>query len=297
MRELQLTAWLVVAVAATGLEGFARGQGFYDPCGVNEYEVRREVIYEPREYTSYRVEYDTVCESVPVTTYRPTWETEMRERRYVVRRAVPETSVRREEVVSYKPVTTYQNEVVDQGGWATQTVLRPGAVRRRLTWQQAGYYVDPATGLTYYQRPGLAWTPMQAPAQVQTQQVWQSNPVTVQRPVTQYVPEVSYREVPQTTYRMVDELQVEQVPVQVQKWVAVESTVQQQRVVARRVPVTRTVMTPKVVVQRIPISPCEPVDCCAPTASGSPTPAAGGAAPAIDPNEAIPDNSGLGGAI
>ena len=42
--------------------------------------------------------------------------------------------------------------------------MKPCLFRNRLTWQPGSCAVDPVTGLTVYQRPGLYWTPVHAAA-------------------------------------------------------------------------------------------------------------------------------------
>ncbi len=311
-------------------------------CG-QTYRLVYRTVYEQQQHTAYRVEYETVCEEHPITTYKPVWETAVRENRYTVARPVTETTEREERYTvqrpvyetaerdeSYtvmkpvyetayrtethtvlRPVTTYRTQYVDQGCYAQQTVLRPALPSTRLTWQRAACTVDPVTGATVYQRPGLYW--VQTPRAVaEVQQVWRPNVVAQQIPQTtyvpqtvaqqvpvqvcKYVPEVVVRKVPVqvcrmvteqrvqrvpvTTCRMVYEERVEKVPYQVCRMVAEQSTVRVPRVVEKRIPVTYTCNVPRLVCYREPLDACgEPLAQAAVVAPAVPTLAAPAAAP------------------
>ena len=178
-------------------------------------------FYEQQQTTAYRVEYETVCEERPATTYKQVWETAVRENRYTVARPVMETSEREETYTvqrpvyetaerdeSYtvmkpvyetscrteyhtvlQPVTTYQTQMVDQGCFQEQMVLKPSLWQStRLTWQSGQNAVDPATGQVVYQRGGLYWD--QTPrGTYEVKKVWHPNVVAQQIPQTTYVPQ------------------------------------------------------------------------------------------------------------
>ena len=155
----------------------------YRPVWETQTRECRYTVARPVVETAVREEHHTVC--------RPVYETHMRdcsynvvryvqrngqrEERYVVNRPVIETAMRDEcctvmrPVVQtvyrtdyhtvYQPVTTCQTELVDQGCYMDQTIVKPSWPYSKLTWQPAGCEVDPATGATVYRRAGLYWTP------------------------------------------------------------------------------------------------------------------------------------------
>ena len=229
-------------------------------------EIREREITELRQVpeTSVRVETSRVV--------KPVWTTEMRDTSYNVVRQVPETSVREERYVVSKPVvethqreivqtvmrpvqqtvlqqrqytvnrpvTTYQTQVVDQGQYVNYTTVQPGKTYNRLAWQSGGTMVDPVTGATRSQWPGLYWTPMQSEAKLTQQTVYQPNLVAQQVPVTSLVPETVVEQIPvtQTSYQQEQVARIE--PYQVQRMVQEE--------MVRQVPVT----TYRQVVERVP---------------------------------------------
>jgi hypothetical protein len=283
------------------------------------YRIVYQTVYDQRQFTAYRIEYENVCEERQVTTYKPVTETAVRENRYTVARPVTETAEReetytvqrpvyetaeREETYTVmkpvyetayrtechtvlQPVTTCRTQYVDQGCFAEQTVLKPGWPATRLAWQSGACTVDPATGQTVYQRPGLYW--VQTPrGQYEVQKVWHPNVVAQQVQQTSYVPqtvtqqvpvqtcryvpeqvvrkvpvqvcrmvtEQQVRKVPVTTCRMVYEERVEQVPYQVCRMVAQQQTIRVPRTVEKRIPVTYTCNVPRVVCYRVPLDAC-----------------------------------------
>ena len=143
----------------------------------------RYTVARPVVETAVHEEHHTVCRPVYETHMRDcsynvvryVQETACREERYVVNRPVVETAVRDEcctvmrPVVQTvyrtdyhtvcQPVTTCRTELVDQGCYVDQTVVKPSWPYNTLTWQPAGCAVDPATGQTVYRRAGLYWTP------------------------------------------------------------------------------------------------------------------------------------------
>jgi YTV len=306
------------------------------------YRIEYKTECEQRQVTAYRIEYETVCEERQVTSYKPVWETAVRENRYTVARPVTETSVReeyytvqrpvyetaeREETYTvmkpvyetayrteyrtvYQPVTTCQTQYVDQGCFGDQVVLKPGWPTTRLTWQSAACAVDPVTGQTVYQRPGLYWT--QTPGgRYEVQKVWHPNVVAQQVQQTSYVPqtvaqqvpmqvckympeqvvrkvpvqvcrmmtEQQVRKIPVTTCRMVYEERVEPVSYQVCRMVAQQQTIRVPHTVEKRIPVTYTYSVPRVVCYRVPLDACgNPIvgysgETAAPTKPQEPTPA------------------------
>ena len=303
------------------------------------YRIVYQTVYEQRQFTAYRVEYETVCEERQVTTYKPVWETAVRENRYTVARPVYETAEREETYTvqrpvyetaereeSYtvmkpvyetayrtqcrtvlRPVTTCRTQYVDQGCFAEQMVLKPSLPRTRLAWQKAVCTVDPVTGQTVYQRPGLYW--VQTPqGRYEVQKVWRPNIVAQQvsqtsyvaQQVTEQVPvqtckyvaervvrkvpvrvcrmvtEQRVRRVPVTTCKMVYEQRVDKVPYQVCRMVAEQQTIRVPRCVEKRIPVTYTCNTPRLVCYRVPLDACgQPIyeSSTAPAQMQQPTPA------------------------
>lgn len=283
------------------------------------YRIVYQTVCEQRQVTAYRIEYETVCEERQVTSYKPVWETAVRENKYTVARPVTETSEReefytvqkpvyetaeREETYTvmkpvyetayrteyhtvYQPVTTCQTRYVDQGCFTEQVVLKPGWPSTRLAWQSSGCAVDPVTGQTVYQRPGLYWAQTQG-GRYEVQKVWRPNVVAQQVQQTSYMPqtvaqqvpmqvckympeqvvrkvpvqvcrmvsEQYVRKVPVTTCKMVYEQRVEQVPYQVCRMVAEQQTIRVPRTVEKRIPVTYTYNVPKVVCYRVPLDAC-----------------------------------------
>ena len=312
-----LTLSIAIAVVASAAAQVAE-QSPTAACG-QTYRIVYKTVCEQRQYTAYRIEHETVCEERQVTTYKPVWETAVRENRYTVARPVMETAVReepytvqrqvfetaeREEAYTvmkpvcetayrtecrtvYQPVTTCQTQYVDHGCYADQLVMKPGWPATHLTWQQASCAVDPATGQTVYQRPGLYWT--QTPrGQYEVQKVWRPNVVPQQVQLTSYVPqtvseqvpmqvtkmvaeqcvrkvpvttcrivsEQCVRKVPVTTCRMVYEERVEQVPYQVCRMVAQQQTIRVPHCVEKQIPVTYTCNVSKLVCYREPLDAC-----------------------------------------
>lgn len=283
------------------------------------YRLVYQTVCEQRQVTAYRIEYESVCEERQVTSYKPVWETAVRENKYTVARPVTETAEReeyytvqkpvyetaeREETYTvmkpvyetayrteyrtvYQPITTCQTRYVDQGSFGEQIVMKPSAPSTRLSWQSSGCAVDPITGQTVYQRPGLYWTQTQG-GRYEVQKVWHPNVVAQQVQQTSYMPqtvaeqvpmqvckyvpetvvrkvpvqvcrmvsEQYVRKVPVTTCKMVYEQRVEQVPYQVCRMVAEQQTIRVPHTVEKRIPVTYTYSVPKVVCYRVPLDAC-----------------------------------------
>lgn len=218
------------------------------------YTVQRPV-YETQlrdeSYDVVRNVYETAEREERYTVQKPVWETSVREERYTVRRPVYETSEREEAYTVMEPVTTYRPVQVDQGQYVTQYALQPGAVRNRLAWQPRGYQIDPRTGVATYSSGGLWWTPMQAPAALVPQTVYQPNIVTQQVAETSLVPRTEVRKVPVQTVRYVDEEVVRQIPTQVCRMITEEQV--------RKVPVTVCKQVVERVEKQVPVQVCRMV--------------------------------------
>lgn len=217
-----------------------------------ETRVVRKPVTETRVETRYRdvVEYETVTEereevvSVPKTIR----ETLYRDEQRIERVPVVRTYTQNETVTTLRPVTSYHNQVVDQGGYVDQIVQRPATVSNRLQWMPPAWNYDPATGANYYQRRGLYWVPTVTPSPATVQRTYVPNLVNQQIPVTQYVPEthVQQRPVQVTEYEdrvTTTRIPYEQVRTEFEQQV-VRRPVTVQRPVTRRVteevPVTET---------------------------------------------------------
>lgn len=135
-----------------------------------------------------------------------------REEYYTVRRPVIETSMREQRYVVYEPVTTIENQHVDQGTWVDEQVVKPGRKALRLRWFEGGWTIDPATGREYWRPPMLRPVREQQPPKVETVRTWKPNLVTIQVPKTTYAPQVHVRQVPVDTVRYVEERRVRRVP-------------------------------------------------------------------------------------
>lgn len=135
-----------------------------------------------------------------------------RDEYYTVRRPVVETSMREQRYVVYEPVTTFENQQVDQGSWVDEQVVKPGRKALRLRWFEGGWTVDPATGREYWRPPMLRPVREQQPPKVETVRTWKPNLVTIAVPKTTYAPQVHVRQVPVDTVRYVEERRVRRVP-------------------------------------------------------------------------------------
>lgn len=136
-----------------------------------------------------------------------------REEYYTVRRPVIETQMREQRYMVYEPVTTVENQHVDQGGWVDEQVVKPGRKALRLRWFAGGWTVDPATGREYWRPPMLRPAREQQPPKVETVRTWKPNVVTMAVPKTTYAPQVRVRQVPVDTVRYVEERRVRRVPI------------------------------------------------------------------------------------
>ena len=105
-------------------------------------------------YTRIRYVQETAEREERYTVNRPITETAEREEVYTVMKPVYETSCRTETYTVMRPQTVCQTQMVDQGGFVEQTVMKPAAPATRLRWMGSSCAVDPATGQTVYQRSG-----------------------------------------------------------------------------------------------------------------------------------------------
>ncbi|MCL2348457.1 MAG: hypothetical protein FWC50_09380 [Planctomycetaceae bacterium] len=207
---------------------------------VPETTVQQETfrVLRPVWTTEFRDTSYNVIRTVPetsereerVTVSRPVWETAEREVWQTVQRPVQETVMQERQMTVNRPVTTLQTNVVDRGQFVNFTFVQPGRTFNRLAWQQGGTFVDPATGATRRQLPGLFWTPMQEQSRLRQGTVFQSNLVTETTPVTTLVPETVVEQVPVTRTTFQEERIARREPYQVMRMVQEEQV--------RRVPVT-----------------------------------------------------------
>lgn len=251
------------------------------------YDERPVTTYKPIWETQMREERYTVAKPITETSEReevytvqkPVWETQMRdnsytrvryvqetaerEERYIVNRPITETAEREEVYTTLKPVyetscrtetytvmrpqTVCQTQMVDQGGFVDQTVMKPAAPATRLRWMSGTCAVDPGTGQTVYQRPGLYW--VQVPrAEYDVQRVWQPNVVPQQVQQTFYAPQVESRQVPVQTVRYEQERVVRKIPVTTCRIVQEE--------VVKKVPYTVLRPVEERIEQQVPIQVC-----------------------------------------
>ncbi len=142
----------------------------------------------------------------------PAGAVQYRDEYYTVRRPVIETQMREQRYVVYEPVTTFENQQIDQGGWVDEQVIKPGRKALRLRWLKGGWTVDPATGREYWRLPMLRPVREQQPPEVEMVRTWKPNVVTIEAPKTTYAPQVHVRQVPVDTVRYVEERRVRRVP-------------------------------------------------------------------------------------
>jgi hypothetical protein len=250
------------------------------------YEERPVTTYKPIWETQVREERYTVARPVTETSEReevytvqkPVWETQMRdnsytriryvqetaerEERYTVNHPITETSEREEAYTVLRPVyetcrtetytvmrpqTVCQTQMVDQGGFVEQTVMKPEAPATRLRWMSGTCAVDPGTGQTVYQRAGLYW--VQVPRTTcEVQRVWQPNVVAQQVQQTFMVPQTESRQVPVQTVRYEQEQMVRKIPVTTCRIVQEE--------VVKKVPYTVLRPVEERVEQQVPVQVC-----------------------------------------
>jgi hypothetical protein len=255
----------------------------YKPVWNTEKRERRTTVLKPIQKTSYREERTTVRKPITETKYRekrveetsyetvtemrdeeyvvrkPVVETQMREENVTVRRKVTENLVEVQEVTTMRPVVTTETQMVPTTVPVTQSALVTDTWQRpRLQWLRPGYYVDPATGLSTYRRPGFHWvqptvaaqvtalTPALVPQQV-NQTTYMAEKTERRRPIeiSRYVDQVETRKVPVEVTRYVEETRTRRVPVTVRKPVT--------KVRIEKVPYTETRYIEQVVVNRVPV--------------------------------------------
>ena len=208
---------------------------------VPETTIKQEIykVLKPVWTTEYRDTSYDVIRTVPensvreerYTVSRPTWETAEREVWQTVRRPVQETYMQERRYTVNRPVTSYKTEVVDRGQYVDYTAVEPGKTYNRLTWQSGGNYIDPNTGASRRQLPGLYWTPMQSDPKYRQEKVYQPNFVEQLTPVTTLVPETVVEQIPTTRTTFQEERILHKEPYQVMRMV------QEERV--RQIPETR----------------------------------------------------------
>ena len=166
------------------------------PAGHGDQRARRAyTVQRPVYETEVAIAATTACGTCKrrpnarnATSYRARDRNAERDESYTVMKPVYETAYRTECHTVLQPVTTCRTQYVDQGCFAEQMVLKPGWPATRLTWQSGACAVDPVTGQTVYQRPGLYWA--QTPrGQYEVQKVWHPNVVAQQVQQTSYVPQ------------------------------------------------------------------------------------------------------------
>ena len=199
---------------------------------VPETTMKQEVykVLKPVWTTEYRDTSYDVVRTVPETSVRqerqtisrPVWETAERDVWQTVRRPVQETYMQERRYVVNRPVTTYKTETVDRGQYVNYTMVEPGKTYNRLAWQNGGTYIDPNTGASRWQIPGLYWTPMQSENKLRQETVYQPNLVQQLTPVTTLVPETVVEQVPTTRTTYQDERILKKEPYQVMRMVQEE---------------------------------------------------------------------------
>lgn len=230
-----------------------RRQTVLKPVVETDYETRRRVVREPVTETVMEQRERTVTEYVEETAYREVQEviprtveeTQMQERQRVVRKPVVETQYRQTPVTSYKPVTTYRQQLVNQSTVVNQLVTQPGTTRNRLRFLSGTYYSDPVTAQQVYRRPGLYWVDQGQPATTAIVPTVVPNYQVQQIPQTSYVPETTMNTEAVEVTRYVDEVVTEKVPVTVRKT--------ENEVVTRRVPYTVRKPVTRTIVESVPV--------------------------------------------
>lgn len=227
---------------------------------VPETTIKQEIykVLKPVWATEYRDTSYDVIRTVPETSVReerytvsrPVWETAERDVWQTVRRPVQETYMQERRYTVNRPVTSFQTELVDRGGYINYTAVEPGRTYHRLAWQRSGTYVDPVTGATRRQLPGLYWTPMHGDPKLRQETVYQSNYVEQITPVTTLVPETVVEQVPTTRTTFQEERILRKEPYQVMRMVQEERVRQVPETRYRQV-VERVQQTTPVQVQRI----------------------------------------------
>lgn len=295
-RLLLLLSVLAMSAVPGAAEVCSPTTVFMPADGGPAYQIVYRTVYDQRQVTAYRIEYETVHEEQQVTSYRPVWETRFRRECYTVSKPVMQTVYRTEYHTVMQPVVSTRTEYVDQGCYEEHTAYRPLPPSLRLRRMSAGCSVDPLTGATVYQRPGLYWVEVPR-GRWEVQRVWRPNLVARQVQQTTYCPQTVARQVPVQVCRYEQQQVWRNVPYQVRRMEPVQQTIRVPRCVEKRVPVTYTCRVPRVVCCRVPIDACGvPLDITTgPVIPLRPTPAvrqsetANGEAPAIPPSENVPE--------
>ena len=208
---------------------------------VPETTIKQEIykVLKPIWTTEYRDTSYDVVRTVPETSVRqerytvsrPVWETAERDVWQTVRRPVQETYMQERRYVVNRPVTSYKAEIVDRGQYVNQTLVEPGKTYHRLAWHNGGTYINPDTGASRWQLPGLYWTPMHGDQKLRQETVYQPNLVEQLTPVTTLVSETVIDQIPTTRTTYQEERILKKEPYQVMRMVQEERT--------REIPETR----------------------------------------------------------
>jgi hypothetical protein len=189
-------------------------------------------------------------------------ETQEREETYMVRRPVNQTVMQPYQYTTYRPVQTTETQWNQTTAVVDQPVQYPDQTRTRLRWLSSGWYVDPATGRSFWKRGGLNWVPETRPGAVEVRRQYVGMMVPEQVNRTTYVPQVVTAERPVTVTSYVDEAVTVKRPIQVTRMVT-EEVVRDipysvQRPVTERVVRQRPVQTVRweqqEMVRRVPVT-------------------------------------------
>ena len=190
----------------------------------------------------------------------------MRDENVTVRKKVTEDMIEVQNVTTYRPVTSTQQQLVTAEVGANQFCAAPDSTTRaRLQFLDAGYYTDPATGMSVYRRRGLHWVQPTVGVLVA-----ESVPVLIptQTETTTLVPEITQRRRPVEISRYVDSVETRKVPVEITKYVE-ETATRQVPVTVRKpitkisieqIPYTETRYVEEIVMRKVPVTETEYVE-------------------------------------
>ena len=244
-----------------------RTRTYRKPIKKTSLREERTIVRKPVRETKYRerrveeTSYELITEmrEEQYTVRKPVVETQMRDEQVTIRKKVTEDMIEVQNVLTYRPVTVPQQQLVPIDVTVNQqlTVTDPNA-RPRMRWLPPGNYIDPQTGQSVYRRRGLHWVQPELDLEVassvpmlaiQETEATTYVPETIQRrrpvEITRYVDSVETRKVPVTVERMVEETQTRKVPVTVKKPIT--------KVTIEKIPYTETRYVEEVVVQKVPI--------------------------------------------
>jgi hypothetical protein len=219
----------------------------------------RETKYRERRVEETTYELSTEIREQEYTVRKPVVETQMREEQVTVRRKVTEDMIEVQNVLTYRPVTVPQQQLVPIDVTVNQqfAITDPNS-RPRMRWLPPGNHTDPESGQSVFRRRGLHWVQPQVAVEVASTvpvlairegETTTMVPETIQRrrPVqlTRYVDSVETRKVPVTVKRMIEETATRQVSVTVKKPIT--------KVTIEKVPYTETRYVEEVVVRKVPV--------------------------------------------